>query len=44
MLSEIMTHISDKVQTQPDGAAILIMEIVLILQANMGYLYDGYRD
>ena len=25
-------------------SAILIMEIVLILQANMGYLYDGYRD
>ncbi|MDL1964577.1 MAG: hypothetical protein LWW98_09670 [Deltaproteobacteria bacterium] len=25
-------------------AAILIMEIVLILQANMGCLHDGYRD
>ena len=24
--------------------AILIMEIVLILQANMGCLYDGYQD
>ena len=25
-------------------SAILIMEIVLILQANMGCLHDGYRD
>ena len=24
--------------------AILIMEIVLILQANMGCLHDGYKD
>ena len=26
------------------AAAILIIEIVLILQANMGCLHDGYRD